>query len=285
MLASEEQMEINHGEEINLYSLFLRGVNVMIKKWLKKNLFLIIFCIVVLVLIITGVDSYVSDRNHNRTIKASNKAIVELKQDRKASEKRANVADKKAIKAEEEARVAEDQARYEREEKEKHKAKIVEIENEKKELRDKIAALDPPQIVVQTIEILRVSSEEITLQREPNGVLFTLLAARENLNFLSEFTLVKRQYGELQISLAKSEASEAGLMKAGAKKDIALANKDITIKEKDSQLGSWVLAEIEWDKKYTASENRGKKARAKGRKEGTVIGAVITTVFYFLLKR
>lgn len=257
----------------------------MIKKWIKKNLFFIIFGVVALALIITGVDSCISEYNYNRTIKASNKAIVELKQDRKASEKRADVADKKAIKAEEEARAAEDQARIEREEKEKHKAKIVEIENEKKELREKIAALDPPQIVVQTIEILCVDSGEITLQQEPNGVLFTLLAARENLNFLSEFTLVKRQYGELQISLARSEASEAKLLKAVAKKDIALDNKDITIKEQKGQLGSWVLAEIEWDKKFVASEKRGRRAKAKGRKEGAVIGAVITTVFYFLLKR
>ncbi len=257
----------------------------MIKKWLKKNLFFLILGVLAFVFTISAVDNYMSKRNHKAEIKASNKVITGLKQDRKASEKRADEADEKAIKAEEEARIAEDQARKEREEKEKHKAKIVEIENEKKELREKIAALDPPQIVVQTIRILHVDPGEITLQQEPNGVLFTLLAARENLNFLSEFTLVKRQYGELQLSFVKSEASEAELMKAGAKKDIALANKDITIKEQTGQLGSWVLAEIEWDKKYTASENRGKKARAKGRKEGTIIGAIITTVFYFLLKR
>ena len=235
--------------------------------WLKKNWLKILIGIIASILIYSAVDSVVARFGYKKQIKASDKEIASLKRDIKESDTRADAAVARAQTAEEEARV-------ERAEKEKHKARIARIEEEKKELRDKIAALPPTQVIIQTIQILRVEPQEITLQSQ--GVLFTLVATRRNLEYLEEFTLVKKQYGELQISLAKSEASEAKLMMANAEKDIAIT-------EKDGQLANWVSVEREWNNKFNLSEKHNKRVRAKGRKEGGIVGAIIGGVIGFFL--
>jgi Skp family chaperone for outer membrane proteins len=235
--------------------------------WLKRNWLKVLIGIVVFILIYSAVDSAIARAAYKKDIKASNKEIASLKRDMKESDTRADAAVVRA-------RIAEEEARVERAEKEKHKARAARVEEEKRELRSKIAALPPTQVVVHTVEILRVDPKEIMLQ--PQGVLFTLVAARRNLEFLEAFTLVKKQYGELQISLAKSEASEAKLMEAGREKDKAIT-------EKDGQLANWVKAEIEWENKFNLSEQRNKRARAKGRKEGGIAGAIIGGVIGFFL--
>lgn len=227
--------------------------------WLKRNWILLVVGLVILFLAYGGIAGIVSGIGSRKQIRASDKEIASLKRDIKASDTKADVAIDRA-------RVAEEKARIERAEKEKHKARADRIEEEKRELRDKIAALPPTQVVVHTIKILRVESEEITLQSQ--GVLFTLVAARKNLEFLKTFTLVKKQYSEIQISLTKSEASGVELLKA-------IGEKDIAIGEKDGQLANWVGAEVEWNNKYNNSENRRKKARAKGRKEGGLFGFLL----------
>jgi len=235
--------------------------------WLKKNWLKILIGIIAFILIYSAADSVVARLGYKKQIKASDKEIASLKRDIKESDTRADAA----ITC---ARTAEEEARIERAEKEKHKARAARIEEEKRELRDKIAALPPTQVIIQTIQILRVEPQEITLQSQ--GVLFTLVAARRNLEFLEEFTLVKKQYGELQISLAKSEASEAKLMRANVEKDI-------TIIEKDGQLAKWVSVEREWNNKFNLSEKHNKRTRAKGRKEGGIVGAIIGGVIGFFL--
>ena len=236
-------------------------------KFIKRHWILLVVGLVIVFLAYGGIDGLVSGIEYKKQIRASDKEIASLKRDIKASDTKADAAIDRA-------RIAEEQARIERAEKEKHKARAARIEEEKKELRDKIAALPPTQIVVHTIKILHVGPEEITLQ--PQGVVFTLVAARKNLEFLKTFTLVKKQYSEIQISLAKSEASEVELLKANAEKDIAIT-------EKDGQLADWVSAEVEWNNKYNNSENRRKKARAKGRKEGGIIGGIIGFIARALL--
>jgi len=235
--------------------------------WLKKNGLKILIGIIAFILVYSAVDSVVARLGYKKQIKASDKEIASLKRDIKESDIRADAAVARAQTAEEEARI-------ERAEKEKHKARSARIEEEKRELRDRIAALPPTQVIIQTIQILRVEPQEITLQSQ--GVLFTLIAARRNLEYLEEFTLVKKQYGELQISLAKSEASEAKLMKANAEKDIAII-------EKDGQLAKWVSVEREWNNKFNLSEKHNKRARAKGRKEGGIVGAIIGGIIGFFL--
>jgi len=235
--------------------------------WIKRNWGKVIVGFIIAFLLYGGIDGLVSEIGNRKQIRASDKKIASLKRDIKASDTKADAAIDRA-------RVAEEQARIERAEKERHKARAARIEEEKKELRDKIAALPPTQIVVHTIKILHVGPEEITLRSQ--GVLFTLVAARKNLEFLKTFTLVKKQYSEIQISLAKSEASEGELLKANAEKDIAIA-------EKDGQLKDWVGAEVEWNNKFNNSENRRKKAQAKGRKEGSVAGGIIVGIIWFFL--
>lgn len=236
-------------------------------KFIKRHWILIVVGLVIVFLAYGGIDGIVSGMAYKKQIRTSDKEIASLKQKIKAS-------DTKADAAVDRARVAEEEARIERAEKEKHKARAARIEGEKRELRDKIATLPPTQVVVHTIKILHVGPEEITLR--PQGVLFTLVAARKNLEFLKTFTLVKKQYSEIQLSLAKSEASEVKLLKANTEKDIAIA-------EKDGQLADWLGAEVEWNNKFNNSENRRKKARAKGRKEGSVAGGIIVVIIWFFL--
>ena len=235
--------------------------------WLKRYWILLTVGLVIVFLAYGGIAGIVSGIGYQKQIRASDKEITSLKKKIKASDTKADAAIDRA-------RVAEEQARIERAEKEKHKARAARIEEEKKELRDKIATLPPTQIVVYTIKILHVGPEEITLQ--PQGVVFTLVAARKNLEFLKTFTLVKKQYSEIQLSLAKSEASEVKLLKANAEKDIAIA-------EKDGQLAGWVGAEVEWNNKFNNSENRRKEARAKGRKEGGIAGGIIVAIMWFFV--
>jgi len=237
------------------------------KAWIRKNWLVSIFGMVALALIFMNVDSCVDKRNYRYSQRESDKEIVSLKRNIRESHSRATVAIT-------EAREAEEEARKERAEKEKHKANEARLEEEKKELRARIASLPPTQIVIRTVEILRVKPEEITLR--PQGVLFTLVATRRNLEYLEEFTLVKKQYGELRLSLARSEASEAKLLEANAKKDIA-------INEKNGQLAKWVMAEMEWKNKFRLSEYRAKRMRAKGRKEGSIVGAIIGGIIGFFL--
>lgn len=238
------------------------------KAWIKKNGVFLIIATVVVVSIITNIGSCASEINYKKQIRSKDNEIAELKQDMKREEEKVRAAI-------EEARTAEEEARKERVEKEKHKANEARLEEEKKGLRAKIAALPPTQIVVHTVEILRVEPEEIMLQEQ--GVLFTLSAARVNLEFLEEFTLVKKQRGELQISLVKSEASGVKLLEAGAKKDIAIT-------AKDKQLVGWLETEVKWNEKFDLSEKKGKKARVKGRKEGAVVATVFIIVLFFLGK-
>lgn len=228
-------------------------------KWLKKNWLYLALTALGLFLIFIGVDSCRDDLDHRRAIKESDKKIAGLKKEIAESETRATTAIVWA-------RTAETEAQTERAEKEKHKAAAVRIEEEKRELREKIAALPPTQVVIHTIEILKVEPEAISLQ--PQGVIFTLAAARINLEFLEEFTLVKTQYSEIQGALARSESSGRKLQEAGAKKDIAIA-------EKDGQLTKWLITETEWEKKFIRSEAMRKTARAKGRKEGGTIGGLV----------
>jgi len=242
--------------------------------WIKKNFVftprtIMAFCVVILIIGIMRMDSCVDKLNYKSQIRGLDKEIVSLKGDIIEWHSRATTAIA-------EAREAEEEARKERVEKEKHKANEARLEEEKKGLRAKIAALPPTQVVVHTVEILRVEPEEITLQEQ--GVLFTLSAARMNLEFLEEFTLVKKQRGELQISLAKSEKSEAKLMEANAKKDIAIISKD-------KQLEGWLQTEVKWNEKFDLSEGRRKKARIKGRKEGSIVGGIIGGLIGFFLGR
>lgn len=235
--------------------------------WIKRHWILLVVGLVIVFLAYGGIDGLISKIGYKKQIRASDKEIASLKKDMKKSDSRADAAIDRAHKAEEEARI-------ERAEKEKHKARAARIEGEKRELRDKIATLPPTQIVVHTIKILRVGPEEITLR--PQGVLFTLVAARKNLEFLKTFTLVKKQYSEIQLSLAKSEASEAKLLLANAEKDKAIA-------EKDSQITKWPEVEKEWDRKFTRSEKRGKRSWWKGFKKGVAIGGIGGGIIVFFL--
>lgn len=244
------------------------------KEWIVKNWILVIFAIAVLWFGGLGVGGCVEERKYKKEIRALDQDIIFLKQDLKkeAGKTRKALAD---------AQLAKDEAKKARDEKEKHKARIAVIELEKKGLQEKIATLPPTEIVVHTVEILRVDPEtdladldfekEITLQE--GGVLFTLVGARRNLEYLKGFSFVKKQYGELQLALAKSEKADKDTQAANVKLEEAVASQKI-------QIDKWPEIELKWDEKYKKSEKRVKTARGKGRKEGTVIGAIIATVLW-----
>ena len=236
--------------------------------WIKKNWVLIIALLAILIIATSGVAGITEILKYKKQIRALDRDISVLKAG-------INVSDARADKALAEARTAEEEARAERAEKEKHKANEARLEEEKKGLKERIAALPPTQIVIHTIQIIQVAPEEITLQ--PQGVLFTLVAARKNLEVLENFSLIERQYSELRISFAKCESSEAKLLLANQKKDKAIL-------EKDGQLADWVEIEKDWNEKFDLSEGRKKKARVRGRKEGAVVTAIFAVVLFVLGK-
>lgn len=236
-------------------------------KWIRKN-WLLFAGFIAVILLIGSIDGYVSKRNHKRDMRANNRDIEALKQDRKASDKRADTNLERAY-------VAEEEARLERVEKEKYRASEARLEKEKRGLKARIAALPPSKVVVHMIQIIQVAPEEITLRDE--GVLFTLSAARTNLEELERFTLIERQYSKLKMSFAKCESSEQKLL-------VATIEKDKVIVEKDGQLVNWLKAEVKWKENVASSENRGRKARARGRKEGIIVAGVAVIVLLVLKK-
>ena len=239
------------------------------KAWVKKNLFSLVAFMVLGGIWVLSMESCIERINYKKQIKALNSEIIQLKGDISESEARAD----RAI---EESWIAVGQAMKERIEKEKHKTKEARLEKEKEGLQARIAALPPTEVVIHTIRILRAEPQEIVLQS--HGVFFTLSAARVNLKELERFSLIERQYSELKISFAKSEASEMNLLLACKKKDIA-------IEEKDGQLAKWPEIEERWQEKLDLSDGRFKKARGRGRKEGIIVGGIITAVIVYLIKK
>jgi len=232
--------------------------------WLKKNWPLIGLVLLLIFYVGMNIDKCASKINYKKQIRGLNGEITTLKRNMKQEAMRADTADERA-------RIAEEEARKERVEKEKHKANAARKEEEKKELQEKIASLPPTEVVVHTIEILRVDpktnsvdldfDKEITLQE--GGVLFTLVATRRNLEYLEGFSLVKKQYSDIKLALAKSEASDKKTQKANEELRIAIVSYK-------SQITSWEKAEVKWQNKFDLSEGQRKKARKKGRKEGAI---------------
>lgn len=228
-------------------------------KWIKKYWLLLVVTGGMLVGVITNIDSCVDKRNYRKEIKGLDSEIAMLKQGMKESQIKIDTAN-------EHARIAEDEARKERAEKEKHKANTARIAREKEDLRAQIAALPPTQVVVRIVEALRVEPKEVTLQKQ--GVLFTLVATRRCLEELDGFTLVKKEMGELRLSLARSEAADKKTQKANIKLNIAITGYK-------KQLSDWLELEVKWNNKFILSENRRKRALARGRKEGAIAGGII----------
>lgn len=237
------------------------------KKWIKKNWLYLALWTWVAVMIISNIIGYVQERNYKKEIRGLNQDIVSLKQDIKKEADKTQAALR-------DAKVFEDNAEKERKEKDEAKARIVVVEREKAGLREKIAALPPTRIVYRTIEILKVDPPDISLRDD--GVLFTLVAARRNLEELEGFSLLKTQYGDLQFALAKSEKADKDTQAANVKLKKAVASQKI-------QIDKWPKIELKWDEKYKKSEKRNKTAFGRGRKQGTVIGAVIITVLWIFL--
>jgi len=223
----------------------------------------------VLWLLSSNIRACVDELGYQGTIKTKNKEITALKRDREAEAKKAQDALARAL-------TAEAEARKERAEKEKHKADAARREEEKKELLAKIAAMPPTQIVVHTVRILQVDPKEVTL--ESRGVLFTLVAARRNLEILGEFSLVKKQYSDIQLALARSEASDRKTQKANIELKKAVSSQK-------TELAGWVKTEIKWNEKFDRQEGERKKARKKGRKEGGIAGAIFGIVLMLFLKK
>ena len=236
-------------------------------KWLKKNGLFLVLGIFAVVVIASNVVGYIQNYNYKKNIKGLGQDIVFLKQDLKKEADKTRAANRRAEEAIEGARL-------DRVDRDKYKARIVVVEREKQGLREKIANLPPTTIVVRIIEYLEVEPHDIVLQEQ--GVLFTLIATRRCLEELEGFSLVKKQYGDMQLALAKSEAGELKLQNAIVQKDIALASQK-------KQIDGWSAIELKWEGKFDLSEKRNKKAFGRGRKQGTVIGAVIVTVLWIFL--
>ena len=234
-------------------------------KWIKKNVLFICFNIVALLLIIVGIDNCVSDRNYSKQIKALNNdnAVLEMANDFKDRE---NKDLRKSIVATEEENAI---IRIELQGKDR---RIREIVGERNEWRDKVRNMPASVVVIETRQALQ--TEEIW-ERE-DGVLFSLSAARTNLNVLGQFTLLEEERKTLTEAYELSRQENTKLRQIIKFERTISANKDGIIANDKLIIGNW-------RDKFDLSEQKGKRARGKGRKEGAVIGAVIVTVLWIFL--
>jgi hypothetical protein len=233
--------------------------------WIKKNWFKILVVVLIAFFCYSLIDLIISNREYKKRIKEKDESIAQLKRDIDESEKRVDFFVEDARKWY--------LAAAEKEEKMKKKdQEIRKINEERKELEEKIKKMPASTVVVRTIDIL--DCREILEQQQ--GILFSLFCARKNLSFLEDFSLVRKEKAKLEDSygLAKGEISDL--------KNVLL-DKDGIIQEKDSQLASKGEIVENWKDKFDLSEKRNKKSWWKGLRTGGMMGVIVGGILCFLL--
>lgn len=235
------------------------------KQWLKSNWPTLAIGLISIFLICSSIDSCVGKLNYKKEIKALNNdiAILESANDFKDRENRGL---RKSIVAIEEDNVG---LRTELQGKDR---RIREIMGERNEWRDRVRNMPATVVVIETRQALQ--TEEIW-ERE-DGVLFSLSAARTNLNVLGQFTLLEEERKTLVEAYELSRIENVNLQKIIIAERVISAN--LTEQRANDQL---IIGN--WRDKFDLSEGMRKKARTKGRKEGTALGGLFVTILWIVL--
>jgi len=238
------------------------------KEWIKKNRIPIIGVVAVLAFVIMGTDAIVGVLGYRSQIRKLDKSIMEKENDIRKS--RGNVDGlRRTIATRDDAIAKRDKKLREKD------AEIGAIREERDSWKDKVEEMAPSEVVVETRRVLNCAN----IFERPDGVLFTLDCARINLRALrtGEFSLAMPDIKKLEEKVTLQDANMLDLNK----KIVGLEG---IIVEKDSQIVGERGISKDWEEKFDLSEKRGKKARAKGRKEGAVVATIVIIVVFFLGK-
>ncbi len=234
-------------------------------KWIKKNWLFLLLWMVGSMLIITNVIGYFEERNYQKEIKGLNQDIKVLESANDFKERENKDLRKSIMATEEENAII-------RTELQGKNRRIREIMGERNEWRDRVRNMPASVVVIETRQALQ--TEEIW-ERE-DGVLFSLSAARTNLNVLGQFSLLEEERKTL------TEAYELSRQENTKLRQIIKFERTISANLTEQRANDQLIIG-NWRDKFDLSEGMRKKARAKGRKEGTIIGGAIVTILWIFL--
>lgn len=233
-------------------------------KWLKENWLIVLLLFVVLIFFL---DDCSDDSGYKRDIRESDKKIEGLMDDNKEKDKVIDDSIKMAEKAEavvakkEKMIVARD-------------VRIRDLQKKEAEIPAKVEAMEPPSVVLRTIEILGCA--EIELKNDQ--VVFTLACAKKNLIFLDRADFIRQQRDDLSDSLI--DCQEALTFQKIATFNVYRAAWGLSWKA-----SNWKEAYGEKDEQFKKADKERKKARRKGLVKGVIVGVIITVIVIILRGR
>lgn len=238
-----------------------------ILKWIEDNWLICIMAGIALFMISASLRQCGISKADREALKESQGEVANLEARNRQKEKEISKAlemVKRANKAVEEKEAELQQSR----------ARIRKLERQERQVIIGITELPPSEVVQQTIDILKVAAEEVTLTDQ--GILFTENAAKKNLEILATFSLVKDQRDEFSLALTTAEealhfekVSNLNLTAVGMKQAEEIQNLNLIIYEKDHQIKVWKKNANRW---------------IWGFLKGTVVGTVVTIIFVILIK-
>ncbi len=237
----------------------------IMKEWIKKNWPLLGLGLLLIIYLGTSIDSCVSDRNYRKEIKALNNdnAVLKMANDFKDREnkdlrKSIIVTEEEIVGIRKNLREKEGRIRY--------------LVGKNTEWRDKVKNMPASIIVIETRQALQ--TEEVW-ERE-DGVLFSLSAARTNLNVLGQFSLLEEERKTL------TEAYELSRIENAKLRQIIKFERTISANLTEQRANDQLIIG-NWRDKFDLSEDQRKRARGKGRKEGGILGFIIGLAAGFFL--
>ncbi len=162
------------------------------------------------------------------------------------------------------------------EEKDKARAKgekeNARIKRDRDKWKEKVENLPASVVVIET----RIILETKEVWEKPDGILFSLTAAKDNLAILGDFSLVEedRDKWKDNYNIAKSEI--------GNLKVIIVKERKAKV-AKDRQIFSLKGINVKWEEKFNLSESQKRKRWWKGIKTGVIAGSLVGLLFGFVL--
>ncbi len=235
--------------------------------WVKKNWFVCLLGIALVVLVYMRIDSAVATFAFKKKIKEKDTKISELWGKIGDSKKREAKWEKSS--GENWDLAMEKEAKLRR----KDKEMIVRIHKERA-LKKKIKEMPLTQVIVRTIEI--INCPDIVQQEQ--GIVFTLDCGKDNLTILESTFSLKKEVVDWTNKFNTSQGEVSDLKNVIIAKDGAYVERGVQLGKKDGIIK-------EWTDKFNLSEKRGKTKWRKGFKKGVTIGGIGSGILFFFLRK
>ena len=235
-----------------------------ILKWLKENGLIVLLLFVVLIFFL---DDCSDDSGFNKFIQEKDDEIQILMDDNKDKDKVILDGQKMAEKAEKV--VAEKEKMIAAQD-----VRIRDLQKKEAEIPAKVEAMEPPSVVLRTIEIL--GCVEIELKNDQ--VVFTLACAKKNLIFLDQADVIRGQRDMLsdslidcQEALTFQKIATFNVWRIAWAQAIQKSNLQSMYDKKDEQ--------------FKRADKERKRVRFKAYFKGFIIGAILTVIIIILRGR